>query len=101
MFEAEKIEKYNPLAEKMAKQVFGIIKDYAQYRREGAMAGKAVELIEKEIDKIESKQKVIITEETFRRVRDLVSEEFSKKGGVDATVSYILDLLSEIEKKRN
>lgn len=101
MYEMPEVKKENPVAKKLAKQVFGVLEEHARYKREGAISEKILNQIDREINLIQSRENVIITEETFRRVRDIVSQEFFKKGGNDATVSCILDLLSEIEKRHN
>lgn len=101
MYEIPEVKKENPNADKLARTIFVLLEDFSKYKMEGAVSEKIIDQLSGRIKDIQEREKTLITEETFKRIRSLATQKFMEEGGNDPGASYILDLLSEIEKTHN
>lgn len=96
---AEEIERKS---KKVALEIFKMIEDSASFvKNERADRGKVLQQLVKDIEQIQRNEELIITEETFKKVREEASRLLSHPGGKDHIVPEIFEILSAMEKKFN
>lgn len=102
---AEKIsaaEEVERKSRKMAREIFRLLEDGAGFiKNEKADRGDVYAKIKNDIQLLERKESLMITDETFKKVREEASRILSHPGGKDQVVPEIFDLLSKLEKEFN
>jgi hypothetical protein len=86
---------------KVAKDIFKMLEDAAGYiKNERADRESVVAQLERDIEQLQ-RNELVITGETFKKVREEASRILSHPGGKDQIVPELFDLLSRMEKKFN
>lgn len=96
----EKKPAENSAGEEIAKVIFHELKDTADRMKSyGIDTEKASIYVFNQIKNLEQRENILTTHETFEKIKSMITEEFSRKGGIDEVVSRMLDILSLVEKK--